>query len=155
MLLVLFGVILVMKRTLIGFAVAAGFFLAAFGIQAFVRRIRRIRIHLTDRGILWVQPGKAEGAMFWGEIGAFSVKAAEGTGDPEAVMLTPRSPEQGPHLVVGVNDLGESAAEGIRRLESLAAAILPHLTQETVVDRQTREWIAARRGRTGEGGGGS
>ncbi len=123
-------------------------FLLALGLRvASSAGRRRPGFAVSALGIAWTHPERGNGAMAWRQVGALVVREARG-GRELALYLVPRPPEaradaETSPFVLSTADLGRGRVEGERRLAEFAATVLPRLSGDVAVDRETRRRLAA------------
>ena len=142
-LLVAASVIIILKvRTVWSVLIAMFLFLTAFTMQKLHRSASsRLSVKMSTAGIVWFHPLKGGGEMRWGNVGAISIRE-DAPGGELALVLTPRNPEEGPSLIAMSNELDSNAGKGRKMLVTLTGEVLRSVSDETVIDRQTRAWIS-------------
>jgi hypothetical protein len=99
-----------------------------------------MRLMVSPGGIGWVHPDRGPGMIVWQDIGALIVRQAGSQGEL-AVYLVPRdAPEDRSTnaFMMTTADLGLGPEEGEARLKAFVEEILPRLSGDLVLDRETR-----------------
>lgn len=144
LLLIGLGLYLIVSLAPRGIAMGA----VCLGLAVFVewsrRRVQpRMRLSVGPRGIAWIHPGRGGGAMQWGEVGALSLRKADGR-DAEAVCLIPRGGPPEGTFILAADDFGVARDQADERLRIFVESILPKLPSDLVIERDMRrkmeEW---------------